>query len=57
MKSESVTRGERVPTAALAPQRLAMDVLVAVAVLEFGEDLRTAKDAASTWARSQPGVD
>lgn len=44
--------------ARVAPEEeLAMDVLVAEAVLEFGDDLRTAKDAASTWTRSQAGVD
>jgi hypothetical protein len=38
-------------------EELAMDVLVAEAVLEFGDDLRIAKDAASTWTRSQAEVD
>lgn len=28
---------------------LSMDLLVAEAVLEFGDDLRAARDAASTW--------
>ena len=44
--------------ARVAPEEeLAMDVLVAEAVLEFGDDLRTARDAASRWARSQSGGD
>ncbi|WP_420125979.1 hypothetical protein [Longimicrobium sp.] len=44
--------------ARVAPEEeLAMDVLVAEAVLEFGEDLRTAKAAARTCARSNSEVD
>jgi hypothetical protein len=44
--------------ARVAPEEeLAMDVQVAEAVLEFGEDLRAAKAGASTWGRSQPRAD
>jgi hypothetical protein len=40
--------------ARVAPEEeLAMDVQVAEAVLEFGDDLRTARDAASTWIGTQ----
>ena len=43
--------------ARVAPEEeLAMDVLVAEAVLEFGDDLRTAKATAGTWAKSQSAV-
>jgi hypothetical protein len=34
-------------------EELAMDVLVAEAVLEFGEDLKAAKEAARVWATSR----
>jgi hypothetical protein len=42
--------------ARVAPeQELAMDVLVAEAVLEFGDDLRAAREAATEWAlHTQP---
>ena len=37
--------------ARVAPEEeLAMDVLVAEAVLEFGEDLRSARTAANNWS-------
>ena len=32
---------------------LSMDLLVAEAVLEFGDDLRAATEAATVWAREQ----
>lgn len=38
--------------ARVAPENeLAMDLLVAEAVLQFGSDLREAREAASEWAR------
>ena len=44
--------------ARVAPEEeLAMDVQVAEAVLEFGEDLRAAKAGVSTWTISQSGLD
>jgi hypothetical protein len=44
--------------ARVAPdEELAMDVQVAEAVLEFGEDLRAAKAGVSTWTISQQGLD
>jgi hypothetical protein len=42
----------------VAPEEeLAMDVLVAEAVLELGDDLRAAKNTVNMWARSQLEVD
>lgn len=38
-------------------EEMAMEPLVAEAVLEFGDDLRAAKAAVSTWARSQSGAE
>jgi hypothetical protein len=41
--------------ARVAPEEeLAMDVLVAEAVLEFADDLRSSTDAAKEWARYPP---
>jgi hypothetical protein len=40
--------------ARVAPEEeLAMDVLVAEAVLEFGDDLRTAAEVASEWIHTE----
>ena len=36
---------------------MSMDLLVAEAVLEFGDDLRAARDAATTWVRLQSEAD
>jgi hypothetical protein len=42
--------------ARVAPEEeLAMDVLVAEAVLEFGDDLRTAAKATAEWRAEQEG--
>jgi hypothetical protein len=35
-------------------EELAMEPLVAEAILEFAEDLRAATSAATEWARSEP---
>lgn len=42
--------------ARLLPEpELSMDLLVAEAVMEFGEDLRAARDSATAWVREQLG--
>ena len=43
-------RGAVPPEPAAEPE-LAMDLLMAEAVLQFGSDLREARDAASAWCR------
>jgi hypothetical protein len=54
---EAITNSSIKLARVASEEELAMDVLVAEAVLEFGEDLKAAKEAASVWATSRSGVD